>query len=662
MRRALVCLLLACGRGQPGPPPPADTTPPAVAWTTPVQGARDEPVNTVIHVVFGEPLDCATVTVQSFGLFDPSGANMGVVPVCGGTDIAFAPPTLQYSTTYQVRVNANVKDHAGNPLGADYVLQFTTAGQPLPADTIAPTVADATPIDASVPAMARPQAVFSEPMDCATLTTATFFVEGVAGSVTCAGPVATFIPDAPLAYSTQYTARVTAGATDPAGNGCVAKDWTFTTRAAPTVTVVSPAAGEAEVATVAPISLTFDSSMEAASFGPSTFWLEPAADGTFAAGGNAATFTPSAPLAHATQYTVHLTSGLRASDGSPLVAPPPWSFTSVGAGAGTWAATSQAGAPSPRAFHTAVWTGSEMIVWGGVGDGYLRDGARYSPASDSWMAMTDAPLAGRAGHVAVWTGSEMIVWGGFSGAYLLDDGARYDPAHDRWTLLPSTGAPVARTRPTAIWTGDRMIVWGGYGRYGYCDDGAELLPAGGWSAMPGGAPAARTDHTAVWDGARMLVFGGDGDFGALFGSGALYTPGSGWSPMATDGQPAFRGGHVAVWTGSEMLVWGGANYGGALNDGGRLAPGSGWSAMSPGPHARSNASAVWTGGEMIVWGGYYDTGGRYSPALDAWTTTATPAIGGRERQTAVWTGAEMIVWGGYLDGGGVTATGGRYTP
>ena len=61
-----------------------------------------------------------------------------------------------------------------------------------------------------------------------------------------------------------------------------------------------------------------------------------------------------------------------------------------------------------------MWTGSEMIVWGG--DAYravLNTGGRYNPSTDSWTATstTNAPTA-RIGHTAVWTGSEMIVWGG----------------------------------------------------------------------------------------------------------------------------------------------------------------------------------------------------------------------------------------------------------
>ena len=57
-----------------------------------------------------------------------------------------------------------------------------------------------------------------------------------------------------------------------------------------------------------------------------------------------------------------------------------------------------------------------MIVWGGYGcDGncVLNTGGRYNPSTDSWTATstTNAP-SDEYYHTAVWTGSEMIVWGG----------------------------------------------------------------------------------------------------------------------------------------------------------------------------------------------------------------------------------------------------------
>ena len=73
-------------------------------------------------------------------------------------------------------------------------------------------------------------------------------------------------------------------------------------------------------------------------------------------------------------------------------------------------------APSARTAHTAVWDGTEMIVWGGgtLGSGVgVATGGRYVPSTDIWTptSTTGAPGA-RYGHTAIWTGSEMIVWGG----------------------------------------------------------------------------------------------------------------------------------------------------------------------------------------------------------------------------------------------------------
>src|SRR5262249_33022387 len=60
----------------------------------------------------------------------------------------------------------------------------------------------------------------------------------------------------------------------------------------------------------------------------------------------------------------------------------------------TWTPSSLTNAPSPREFHTGVWTGSEMIVWGGFdGSSYFNTGGRYNPTTDSWTATstTNAP-------------------------------------------------------------------------------------------------------------------------------------------------------------------------------------------------------------------------------------------------------------------------------
>ena len=111
----------------------------------------------------------------------------------------------------------------------------------------------------------------------------------------------------------------------------------------------------------------------------------------------------------------------------------------------TWTATSTINAPDARESHTAVWTGSEMIVWGGDNATVvLNTGGRYDPSTDSWTATTtvNAPSA-RSVHTAVWTGSEMIVWGGdILPGEDLNTGGRYNPATDNWVATSTTNAPL----------------------------------------------------------------------------------------------------------------------------------------------------------------------------------------------------------------------------
>ena len=87
-----------------------------------------------------------------------------------------------------------------------------------------------------------------------------------------------------------------------------------------------------------------------------------------------------------------------------------------------------------------------MIVWGGSGDsGISNTGGRYNPSTDSWTATstTNAPDA-RYYHTAIWSGSEMIVWGGVAnGSNFLNTGGRYNPSTDSWTATSTTNAPGA---------------------------------------------------------------------------------------------------------------------------------------------------------------------------------------------------------------------------
>jgi len=163
-----------------------------------------------------------------------------------------------------------------------------------------------------------------------------------------------------------------------------------------------------------------------------------------------------------------------------------------------WSPTSLAGAPAPRAYHTAVWTGREMIVWGGYGAELFNTGGRYDALADAWTptSTTAAPF-GRSQQTAVWTGREMIVWGGIYDAsgysYSTNTGGRYDPAADSWSPTTTVGAPDGRELHTAVWTGTAMIVRGGeYDSGDVIQLVRDLRVA--WYGAPAAAPSPDTDQ------------------------------------------------------------------------------------------------------------------------------------------------------------------------
>lgn len=351
-----------------------------------------------------------------------------------------------------------------------------------------------------------------------------------------------------------------------------------------------------------------------------------------------------------------------------------------------WIPTSTpANVPSPRDLHTAVLAGTKMIVWGGFAGSpnYFKTGGRYNPANNSWtptFAGANIPSA-RYRHTAVWTGNQMIVWGGDNGSYL-NSGGIYNPTTNSWTPT-STGAnvPVARSYHTAVWAGNQMIVWGGQEEANYFNTGARYNPAtNSWTPTSTGTnvPSGRRDHTTVWTGTEMIVWGGymyDTANHYLNDGGRYNSTDNSWLPTSTGTNvPSVRSEHSAVWASTQMIVWGGYMYdtsGHCLNDGGRYNPAdNSWLPTSTGanvPSERNLHTAVWTGSDMIVWGGssggYLNTGGKYNPGDDDWHPTSTGANVPTARAwfTAIWTGNQMIIWGGY-DGSNFLNTGARYWP
>ncbi|HEV8122584.1 MAG TPA: MopE-related protein, partial [Candidatus Polarisedimenticolia bacterium] len=339
----------------------------------------------------------------------------------------------------------------------------------------------------------------------------------------------------------------------------------------------------------------------------------------------------------------------------------------------SWSPTSTTGASSARYRHTAVWSGNRMIVWGGNagnagGGATLNTGGSYDPATDTWSPVTAAnPPLQRDSHTAVWTGSLMIVWGGLVGHSVpneteqINNGARYDPVANTWTPTSPGATPLPRTLHAGVWTGTQMIVWGGqtilpFAGYQRTNTGGRYDPIlEDWSSTTTtNAPSGRSSHVAVWTGSRMIVWGGQDATGAMVGDGARYDPvADSWTTMATG--PAPRTFANAVWTGTRMILWGGEIPGGGP-DGALYDPNTNtWSAMANSPMGPRVFNALaWTGTQMAVWGGegrlggpFESTGALYKPQNNSWTSMSTiNAPPASNAPGGVWTGSEVLIWPG----------------
>lgn len=347
----------------------------------------------------------------------------------------------------------------------------------------------------------------------------------------------------------------------------------------------------------------------------------------------------------------------------------------------SWTDTATVGAPAARSRHAAVWTGSEMVVWGGW-DGlppyeHYGDGGRYDPFEDAWrsVALEDAP-APRAAHTALWTGSRMIVWGGAAQEETFGDGAGYDPETDTWTPIAASGALAPRGSHVAVWIGSEMIVWGGRAPGKWFADGARYRPdADQWSAISSDGAPSLSALAATWTGSEMLVCGAQQDWAV---GGSRYDPTTGtWAALPTEGAPRWSGdlGFAHTWTGAEWIFWGYSGQTSGTGVGGRYhRQSNSWRSMdvAGAPDSSLGMTAVWSGSEAVFWGGQYffastvPYGSRYDPSADVWQPIEPQLIDdSRSAHTAVWTGTEMIVWGGfhiYLTTGYPLATGLRYVP
>lgn len=317
-----------------------------------------------------------------------------------------------------------------------------------------------------------------------------------------------------------------------------------------------------------------------------------------------------------------------------------------------------------RYAHASVWTGTEVIVWGGIHkpsdpEPDLSDGAIYIPAADTWRRIAPAPEGMSGPARAVWTGSEMIVRTdhGSEGPVQL---AAYDPISDTWEEIPADPLAAAEGYVMA-WTGEEVVFLGG-------SSGDVMAGAGGaaynpstqaWRPVPAPPYGTRRYPAAVWTGTELLVWGGttscatDGSSTCVDNpvDGAAYDPATdSWRIISATGAP--QGpveSNTGTWTGSEMIVF---------QTGDCSEPCSRAFAYDPATDAwRAGAQvtglsyslhlAVWNGTAMYVWD-VTGAGFSYDPERDLWTAIDRGSLmASRYNGTWAWTGTGVLEWGGW---------------
>ncbi len=361
--------------------------------------------------------------------------------------------------------------------------------------------------------------------------------------------------------------------------------------------------------------------------------------------------------------------------------------------ADTWTALPTDDEPSARDVAWVIPIEDGVLIFGGLvtgaADPFLDDGAIYRLCDDAWAptstdgvphAITDT-VAHR--PTGTWTGSELLVWGGVPGGTSYQEGepvsfaARYDSTTDTWSDMNRTGGPTSADEDVVVWTGERLLVWGGValGESGFAnhDDGALYDPkTDSWAPMSvsGAPPGGYEKGRYVWTGDKLVVWGGLQEAGTgsspkytTLQEGAVYDPAQdSWTPASTDGAPSATLAPL-VWTGTRLIALemldGYSTPGQVKFAGGLFDPASNhWTPMSPPDLALAdgfeNAQqwVVWTGSQLAVFGtGGTDSGFAtisllYDPQSDTWSSADGPnGLGYYDIRTVAAVGGKVVVSG-----------------
>ncbi|HEY4739988.1 MAG TPA: Ig-like domain-containing protein [Candidatus Acidoferrales bacterium] len=337
LRTILILTLLmvgvagGCGREQaPG------ASAPTVVSTSPANGAINVLVAATISATFSDAMAPATINATTFTVTGPGTAPIaGTVTYAGGTATFTPTSDLPANTLFTATITTGATDITGGPLASNYSWSFMTGTAPLVISTN--PAGGAT----NVPLAQITTATFNEPMNATTINASTFTLTGtggaaVNGTVSYAGNTATFAPSAALTAGVTYTATITSGAQDLAGNAVIPSFiWSFTAVPSPTVISTNPGSAATNVPINQKITATFSVPMNAATvIAAGTFTVAVAGTGgagvsgvvTYVPAANTATFAPAANLLASTMYTAMISTAATSAAGIPLARTYAWSF------------------------------------------------------------------------------------------------------------------------------------------------------------------------------------------------------------------------------------------------------------------------------------------------------------------------------------------------
>src|ERR1700674_5120718 len=204
-----------------------------VSSTVPANAATGVPIGNKLTATFSEAMNPFTINMRTFTLKQGTTAVSGAVTYSGVTAVFKPTRNLLSGTVYTATITTGARNRDGHALASNYVWHFTTGAA---VDTTNPTVTATDPANAAidVPIGNKLTATFSEAMNPATITTTTFTLKqgtmSVPGKVTYSGVTAVFTPASFLFSNGVYTATITVGAKNLAGNALASNYvWSFTT-------------------------------------------------------------------------------------------------------------------------------------------------------------------------------------------------------------------------------------------------------------------------------------------------------------------------------------------------------------------------------------------------------------------------------------------------